>query len=178
MWESLRRFLITCIWAALNVHANRTNILLKKQKYSNRESPPEQLKSNLGRHPTRTRSLAWPSDMEGHARKCVERYRELANKTVEQLQKISTPSLDDHQFKNEELEMVVELSIVCSQIILKCLYLAHTGRPHILCSVNKLARAVTKCTRACDRHMARVESNVRSYRLDVQETNFSLTQFY
>ena len=93
--------------------------------------------------------------MEGHARKCVERYCELANKKVEQLHKVSSPCLDDHQFKREEFESVGELSKVCSQIVLKCLYLARIGRPDILCSVNKLARAVTKWTQACDRRLAR-----------------------
>ena len=53
--------------------------------------------------------------MEGHAQKCVERCCELANKKVEQLYKVSSPCLDDHQFKQEELESVGELSEVCSQ---------------------------------------------------------------
>ena len=68
-------------------------------------------------------------DMEGHAKKCVERYSELANKTTQQLYKVSTPCIDDHHFKEEELKSVGELSIVCSQIVLKCLYLARIGRP-------------------------------------------------
>ena len=38
------------------------------------------------------------------------------------LRKVSSPCLDDHQFKMEELESVGELSGVCSQIVLKCLY--------------------------------------------------------
>ena len=45
-------------------------------------------------------------DMEGHVKKCVERFCELTNKTTQQLYKISTPCLDDHQFKEEELEYV------------------------------------------------------------------------
>ena len=44
--------------------------------------------------------------MEGHAKKCVERYVELANRKVEQLHKVSSLCLDDHQFKKEELESV------------------------------------------------------------------------
>ena len=74
---------------------------------------------------------------------------------VEQLYKVSTPFLDDRQFKKEELESVGELSKVCSQIVLTCLYLARLGRPGIIWSVNKLARGVTKWTRACDRRLAR-----------------------
>ena len=42
---------------------------------------------------------------------------------------------------------VGELCKVCSQI-LDCLLLARIGRPDILWSVNKLARAVTKWTKA------------------------------
>ena len=75
----------------------------------------------------------WSFDMEGHANKCVERYCELANKTTQQLCKVLckvlTPcfDLDDHQFKEEELGSVGELSTVCSQIVLKCLFLARLG---------------------------------------------------
>ena len=86
----------------------------------------------------------WSYDMEGHAKKCVERYCELANKTTQQLYKVSTPCIDDHHFKKEELKSVGELSKVCSQIVLECLYLARIGRPDILWSVNKLARTITK----------------------------------
>ena len=57
--------------------------------------------------------------MEGRAKKCVERYCELANKTTQQLYKISTPCIDDHHFKEEEMKSVGKLSQVCSQIALK-----------------------------------------------------------
>ena len=90
------------------------------------------------------RISSWSYDMEGHAKKCVERYCELANKTTQQLYKVSTPCIDDHHFKEEELKSVGDLSKVCSQIVLKCLYSARIGRPDIVWSVNKLARAVTK----------------------------------
>ena len=93
-------------------------------------------------------------DMEGHARKCVERYCELANKKVEQLKKSSSPCLDDHLFRQEELESIGESPKNCSQIVLKCLYSARIGRPDILWSVNTLARAAAKWT-ACDRRLAR-----------------------
>ena len=76
---------------------------------------------------------SWSHDMEGHAKKCVERYCELANRTTQQLYKESTPFIDDHHFKEED-----------SQIVLKCLYLARIGRPDILWSVNNLARSITK----------------------------------
>ena len=39
---------------------------------------------------------------------CMQRYCQLANKKVEQLYKVTSPCLDDHQFKREELESVGE----------------------------------------------------------------------
>ena len=98
--------------------------------------------------------------MEGHAKKCVEGYCELANKTTQQLYKVSTPCIDDHHFKEEEMKCVGELSQVCSQIVLKCLYLARIGRPDILWSVNKLARSITKWTKACDKRLNRLISHI------------------
>ena len=63
-------------------------------------------------------------------------------------------------FKEEETKSVGELSQVCSQIILKCLYLARIGRPYILWSVNKLARSITKWTKACDKRLNRLISYI------------------
>ena len=93
-------------------------------------------------------------------RKCVERHCELANKSTQQLYKVSTPCIDDHHFKEEELKSVGELSKVCSQIVLKCFYLARIGRPEILWSVNKLARSITKWTKACDKRLNRLISYI------------------
>ena len=98
--------------------------------------------------------------MEGHTKKCVERYCELANKATQQIYKVATPCMDDHQFEEEENESVGELSTVCSQFVLKCLYLDPIGRPDILWSVPKLAREVTKWTKYCDKRLARLISNV------------------
>ena len=105
--------------------------------------------------PQNLRISSWSYDMAGHAKKCVERYCELANKTTQQRYKVSTPCIDDHHFKEEEMKSVGELSHVSSQIVLKCLYLARTGRPDILWSVNKLARSITKWTKACDKRLIR-----------------------
>ena len=60
----------------------------------------------------------WSYDMAGHAKKCVERYCEMANKTTQQLWKVSTPCIDDPHFKEEEMKSVGELLQVCSQIVL------------------------------------------------------------
>ena len=74
--------------------------------------------------------------------------------------KYLTPCIDDHRFKEEEMKSVGEMSHVCSQIVLKCLYLARIGRPDILWSVNKLARSITKWTKACDKRLNRLISYV------------------
>ena len=74
----------------------------------------------------------WSYDMEGHAKKCMERYCELANKTTEQLHTVST-----HAF-----------------------FFSRIVRPNILWSANKLARAITKWTRACDKRLARLISDI------------------
>ena len=101
--------------------------------------------------PQHLRISSWSYDMAGHAKKCVERYCELANKTTQQLYKVSTPCIDDHHFKGKEIQSV---------IVLKSLYLARIGRPDILWSVNKLARSITKWTKACDKRLNRLISYI------------------
>ena len=93
---------------------------------------------------------AWSYDTAGHAQKCVERYCELAHKTVDQLHKVTTLCLHDHQVKPRDMNMVGGLAETCSQIVLTCLYLARLGRPDSLWTVQCLARSVTKWNRACD----------------------------
>ena len=110
--------------------------------------------------PQNIRISSWSYDMAGHAKKCVERYCELANKTTQQICPVSTPCIDDHHFKEEETKSVGELSNVCSQIGLKCLYLARIGRPDILWSVNKLARSIKKWTKSCDKRLNRLISYI------------------
>ena len=52
--------------------------------------------------PQNLRISSWSQNMVGHAKKCVERCCELANKTTQQLYKVFTPCIDDHHFKEEE----------------------------------------------------------------------------
>ena len=131
---------------------------------------------------------SWSCDMEDHAKKWVERYCELANKATQQLHKVGTSFMVDHQFREEEIGLcrrifismlsscpemhasmtttfkrkkwksVVELSQVCSQIVMKYVYLARIGKSDILWSVIKLVRAVAKWTRACDKRLSRLIS--------------------
>ena len=42
---------------------------------------------------------SWSYDMEGHVKKCVEKSCELADTTTQQLYKVATPCMDDHQYK-------------------------------------------------------------------------------
>ena len=58
------------------------------------------------------------------------------------------------------MKSVGEMLQVCSHIVLKCLYLARIGRPDILWSVSKLARSITKWTKACDKRLNRLNSYV------------------
>ena len=92
-------------------------------------------------------------DMDGHAKKCVERYCELANKTTQQLCKVSTPCIDDHHFKEEETKSVGELHKYALELFWNA-YTWHELRPDIPWSVNKLAPSITKWTRACDKRLS------------------------
>ena len=76
----------------------------------------EKLPTTLGKLDAETMS-SWSYHMEGHAKKCVERQSEPAKKTTEQIYKVATPCMDDHQFKEEENGSVGELSIACSYIV-------------------------------------------------------------
>ena len=145
-------------WDVLKDNVKYAKILLTiTEPCVNPEFPQEQLKNYmLGNLRISSSSF----DMEGHAKKCVERCCELANRTTQQLYKMSTPCIDDRHFKEEELKSVGELSKVSSQILLKCLYLARIGRPDILWSVNKLARSITKWTNACDKRLNRLISYI------------------
>ena len=46
--------------------------------------------------------------MVGHAKKCVERYCELTNITIQQLYKVSTPCVDVHHFKKKKKQNLLE----------------------------------------------------------------------
>ena len=73
-------------------------------------------------HATR---VAWSYDMEGRGKKCVERYCELADRSVEHLYKVSR--ITEHQFRKEKLETVGNCQTFCSQMGLECLYLGRIG---------------------------------------------------
>ena len=177
--ESQHHSLTMFIWVALNKHAKRAKKMWKiTETCLNPESLLVLSKKQLCSGKLVANISSWSFDTESHAKKCAEIHCELANKTTQQLYKIATPCFDDrkklwteknkstpqlHEFttsclddKKEEMRSVGELSKVCPQIGLKCLYLARIGRPDILCSVNKLARSITKWTKACDKRLSRL----------------------
>ena len=61
----------------------------------------EKLRTRASGKPDAEIIYSWSHDMEGHAKKCVEIYCELASKTA-QKNKVATPCMDDHQFKEEK----------------------------------------------------------------------------
>ena len=83
------------------------------------------------------------------------RTRRLSNSTKYLLHALMTTTS-----KKKKQNLFGELSNTCSQIVLKCLYLARIGRPDILWSVNKLARSMTKWTKACDKRLNRLISYI------------------
>ena len=167
VWENQHHSLTIFIWAALKESVKSARMLWQTTEICSNQGfsgAMEKLPDTRAPgKPDADTVSSCSNDMEGHAKKCVERYHELANLTTEQLYKVATPCLDDHHFKEEEEENVCvgELPTVCSHIVLKCLYLARIGRPGIRWSVNKLARAVTKWTGACDKRVARLISYIQ-----------------
>ena len=124
----------------------------------NREFP----RSELENYHTRKFcvSLRGPTTWKAMPRNAWNDIVSWQTKTTQQLYKVSTPCIDDHHLKEEELKSVGELSKVYSQIVLKCLFLARIGRPDIFWSVNKLARSITKWTKACDKRLNRLISYI------------------
>ena len=161
-------------------------------------------------------------------------WKEIANWRIKQrtVYKVATRCMEDHQFKEEEIGSVGELSIVCSQIVLKCVYIFGTNSwtwyffglwtNLLVRSLNgqklvtkRLARLISYIHHTCEhrqycfvgntaqqcrlglfrwlrlcRRPWRLEVNIRrnsvhfrkshvcANKLDVQEANFSYTQFY
>ena len=104
--ETHHHSLTMFIWVALkeNVRSARmlwiiTEVCLNPGSLQELQKMPET--TATGKPETYTIS-SWSYDMEGHAKNCVERYCELANKTTEQLKKVATPCLDDHPSKDEK----------------------------------------------------------------------------
>ena len=88
----------------------------------------------LGWEKSDAKTVAWSYDMEGHAKKCVERFSELENRKPAQLYEVLTPCLNDHSVNKGRTGNRV-------QIVMTCLCLARIGRPDIAWS----AKTGTSC---------------------------------
>ena len=84
--------------------------------------------------PQNLRISSWSYDMAGHAKKCVERYCESKKKKKLQTRRLNSSTkyllhASMTTTSKKKKKTVGELSNTCSQIVLKCLYLARIGRP-------------------------------------------------
>ena len=156
-------FLTTCICDALKRECKPNEIIIEEHKkmFESRVSAGTIEKIPGGRNLTQKMSrdhTIWKDTRKSALRDIVNWQTKIQSRKT----KSQTPCLDEHRFK-EELELVGELSKVCSQIVLTFLYLARIGRLDILLSLNKLARAAAKWTRACDRRLARLMSHIHCH---------------
>ena len=62
--------------------------------------------------------------MVGQTIQCVERYCELAKTRPEDLKKVTTPCIDDHQFSPDDFENKGALAPIDARVVLKALYTA------------------------------------------------------
>ena len=76
-------------------------------------------------YPQNLRISSWSYDMAGHAKKCVERYCELANKTTQQLYKVSTPWDCFRTLISREILKIQNLL----QVNIMCFFCSHTFVP-------------------------------------------------
>ena len=109
IWENQHHFLTLYIRVTLKENTKRAKILLLITEPCLNPKFQQEATEKLSSSESFSIST-WSSDMEAHVQKCVERYCELTNKSTQQHYKESTPCIDDHHFKEEELKSVGELS--------------------------------------------------------------------
>ena len=155
IWRQQRRSLIKYTWDALGVDASRSKISsTNTETYSIPEFPQDQQKSCKRK---------WRSDsvVLRRDRTCTkisgkvlrigkQKHRALMKSPHIVSTIISSSKRNWKRWEN------------CQKGAFKCLFLARIGRPDILWSVNKLTRAVTKQTRACDRRLTRLISCIHN----------------
>ena len=132
--------LTTKIWTVLNVNANRMKLSLSL----NNVFLLEQLKTYQGGKSLTQRRWHGPMIWKDMLENALSDTASWQTRKWSSFFKVSSPCLNDLQFRQEELESVGELSQVCSQLVLKCLCLARFRRPDILWSVNKFARQLAR----------------------------------
>ena len=150
-------------WDAHNVDASRTkSSLMNTGRCSNHELLLEQLKKIPGWEKPHAQTVEWSNDLGGHAKKCFETYCELANKIQSSYTKSQPNSLRGWPSFQGGGTGIVWRTV--KSMLTDCLEgyceLARIGRPDVLWSVDKHARAVTKWTGACDRRSVRLISYI------------------
>ena len=107
-------------------------------------------------------AIAGSYDMEERAKNALNDSANWQTTTLGNYTKSAHPALTIVSSRRKNWKQWENCQNKCCQIVLTCLYLARIGRTDILWSVNKLARAVTTWTRACDRRLARLISYIHS----------------
>ena len=97
-------------------------------------------------------------DMRGFFEQCIELYCSPAKEEREQLHKVKTPSIDDHNFAPEDFEEPGQLAGDAAEIVMKMLYGARLVRYDLLWPICSIAREVSKWIRACDKRLERLVS--------------------
>ena len=90
IWENQHLSLIMDTWAVLTDKSEISKDIVDNYRTMS-ESRISAGRTEKLPYAENFRISSWSFDMEGHAMKCVERYCELANKTTQQLHKVSTP---------------------------------------------------------------------------------------
>ena len=83
IWENQHRFLTMKIWDVLHVNASRTKVLLMNTENVRITNLCQSNWKVTWLEKSHAITIAWSCDMEGHAKKCVKRSCEFANKSVE-----------------------------------------------------------------------------------------------
>ena len=165
IWESQHHSLTMFVWVALKENVRLVRILWMITKTCSNQGFLPGLQKNCQKQRLRgnlmpKRYLHGPMTWKDTQRIA---WKDVANMRIKQLSNCTKSQRHGWMiinFKEEEMGSVGELSKVCSQVVLKCLNLERIGRPDMLWSVNKLARAVTKLTQACDKRLARLISYI------------------
>ena len=96
-------FLTTYVWDALKESVKSVMSLWQTTEICSNPGfsagAKEELPITATGQPDAETISSWSCGMEGHAKKCVERHCELANKTTPQSYKVATPCMGDHQFR-------------------------------------------------------------------------------
>ena len=106
--------------------------------------------------------------MSGHVKSVCERYCKLSGVPTAQLRNVATPNLDDHSFIETDFTATGALSAERAKIVLMALWPARMARPELLWTVNRLAREVTRWTKACDKRLRRLIEYMWWHQTDVQ----------